>query len=388
MQDAKVVLKVCKEYDFDVISSKLKEGFDSLGGVLTLIKPNSKVLIKPDLYYSTEPNEAKTTNPTIVSALAELIAKTGSNCIIADSPIGDYKQSNLDKSYEKTKMLQVSNNGYATLNTNEKICVVTNTQGENCRDIHLIDAINDADVIINVGKFRCDKFSGLIGCGQNLFGLVPGKFKELVKSRCYTLKDYYNYTIDLYEALEGKVVLNILDGIVGHEVNGDPRILNVILISKNPYAVDSVALKIINQQPEESVLLKESVRRGEFDFVVELLGDNIEPIICSDFIYTNFTDNIKAGSVKSLKKEYNRSQKRPIIPCKTCKGCKICVSNCPMKAITMQNNNLGEFATIDYNKCITCFKCVDSCPYKVIKIKKPIKYKAIDKMIKKSLHTK
>lgn len=386
MRNTKVALKTCKEYNCDVLNVKLKEGFDLLGGLEKFIKPKHTVLIKPDLYLGTEPNEAKTTNPNMVTALAELIANIGAKCIIADSPKGDFKQSVLDKVYDKTRMLGASNDGNAQLNTNDNISTIVNDNGEHCREIYIIDAVNDADVIINVGKFRCDKNLGLIGCTQNLFGLVPGQFKELVKSRCYTLNAYSNYIIDLCEALENKVVLNVLDGIVGCEANNDPRILNSIIISENHYAVDSVALKIINQDPRENVLISESVRRNQFDFNYEVVGDKIESLVCSDFNYTNFLENIKSGSHRKFNSEYNKRQKRPVISAKQCKGCKVCANNCPMQAISMGYGELGEYAVIDRDKCIACLKCVNNCPYKIIKTKTPSKYKTIDRMVKKSLN--
>lgn len=386
MNNTKVVLKECKEYNYEAIEKALNGGFELLGGLSNFIKPNHTVLIKPDLYYATEPNIAKTTHPEIITVLADLIHKIGAKCIIADSPKGDFKQSNLDNVYIKTQMLKSSNNGHVLLSSNDDIAVIRNPKGEHCRDIYIIDAVNDADVIINIGKLRCDKNLGLIGCSQNIFGLVPGKFKELVRSRCYTLKAYYNYITDLYEVLEDKFVLNILDAIVGNEANNDPRILNSILIGQNPYAVDSVALKLINQNPEDSKLLIESVRRGKFSFGPQVLGDKIDSLICGDFHYTKPLENIKNISQRGFTRQYNNKQKRPIISKNLCKGCNICAKNCPMKAISMKNGELGEYASIDYTKCITCFKCAGNCPYKIIKTKTPIRYAPIDKMIKKSLH--
>lgn len=388
MRNTTVVVKTCKEYDNNTIAEVLKSGFDLLGGLSLFIKPGNKVLIKPDLYNSTEPNIAKTTNPYVVSALAELIAKIGANCIIADSPKGNFNQSTLDHAYVKTQMLQASNNGNATLSTNDNLAVVTNQQGEHCRDIYIIDAINDADVIVNVGKLRCDKHLGLIGCTQNLFGLIPGKFKTLIKSRCYTLKSYYNYIVDLYETLENKIVINVLDAIVGNESNNDPRILNTLLIGENPYTVDATALKIINANPDESILLKESARRNKFDFKFATIGDNVESLVCNDFNYINPNKNVRSGSTRSFKSAYNRVQKRPIVPSKLCKGCKVCANNCPMKAINIKSAISGDYAEVDYNKCISCFKCVDSCPYKIITTKTPLGYKSVDKMIKKSKSSK
>ena len=384
MRNTTVSVQMCKDYNTSTLSTTLNEGFNLLGGLSNLIKPNHTVLIKPDLYHATEPNRAKTTHPNIVSALAELVNNLGAKSIIADSPKGDFSQSRLDNVYSKTQMLQASNNGHATLNVNDKIATITNPDGEHCRDIYVIDAINDVDVIINVGKFRCDKYLGLIGCSQNLFGLVPGKVKNLIKSRCYTLKSFFNYNIDLYEALQDKVVINILDGIVSCESNNDPRILNTILIGQNPYSVDATALKIINQQPQDSLMLSESARRDNFKFDFDIIGHPIGQLLCKDYHYTRFLSTIKKGSKIAFKFNYNVTQNRPKISSKLCKGCKACVSSCPMKAIKMQNSSLGKHAVINYEKCISCFNCLHNCPYKIISTKTPIKYKTIEKSINRS----
>ncbi len=388
MQDTKIALQVCQQYDNDIIRKALNNGFNLLGGLSSFIKPSDIVLIKPDLYCGTEPNLAKTTHPSVVSAVAELVSKIGAKCIIADSPKGDFKTSKLDNVYIKTQMLQASNNGNAQLNINDDVATVNNPKGEFSRDIYVMDAIRSATVIINVGKLRCDKYLGLVGCCQNLFGLVPGKMKDLITSRCYTTNAYSNYIIDLYEALEDKIVLNILDAIVSREANNDPRILNCLIIGSNPFSVDATALQLINQDPKDNILLQQSERRKKFSFNFEQLGDSIEPLICCDYNYIVAGDNIKKGNTRSFKSKYNRQQKRPIISNKTCKGCKVCLEGCPMRAIEMKYGGLGQFAHIDYSKCINCLKCVTNCPYKVIQTKTPIKYKPIDKMLKKSSKTK
>ena len=45
-----------------------------------------------------------------------------------------------------------------------------------------------------------------------------------------------------------------------------------------------------------------------------------------------------------------------------CIGCKICEKNCPVQAITVENNH----AVIDYEKCIGCGICAAKCPKKII----------------------
>ena len=45
-----------------------------------------------------------------------------------------------------------------------------------------------------------------------------------------------------------------------------------------------------------------------------------------------------------------------------CRGCGVCVKQCPTGAITVTNN----LAHIDYEKCISCGKCAEKCPAKII----------------------
>jgi len=48
----------------------------------------------------------------------------------------------------------------------------------------------------------------------------------------------------------------------------------------------------------------------------------------------------------------------PWITAEDCTGCGICVEECMVDAITMEN----EKAEINIDECIRCGKCLDACP--------------------------
>jgi NAD-dependent dihydropyrimidine dehydrogenase PreA subunit len=47
-----------------------------------------------------------------------------------------------------------------------------------------------------------------------------------------------------------------------------------------------------------------------------------------------------------------------------CVGCETCVPECPVEAISMQDDK----AVIDQDACTQCKNCIDICPVEAIKV--------------------
>lgn len=52
---------------------------------------------------------------------------------------------------------------------------------------------------------------------------------------------------------------------------------------------------------------------------------------------------------------------------KLCRGCKRCVNECPVQAITM----LSQLAVVDSTVCIECEACMESCMHGAITFAAP-----------------
>lgn len=64
-------------------------------------------------------------------------------------------------------------------------------------------------------------------------------------------------------------------------------------------------------------------------------------------------------------------KKRPTIDAKTCAGCSVCVENCPMDCLQIENPKFHrDIHTIAYLKevslCIGCGICAKVCPIRAI----------------------
>ena len=378
----KVSVNYCEDYDIKEVSNCIEKCIASLGGLSNFIKPKTKVMLKCSLSGKYEPNEAKSTHPTLVSVIAEKICKLGATCVIVDSA-ESCKSNAIDKIYEITEMLNVSNEGNAELNTNLNVFKV-DVDGVMTKQLTLLDVINECDVIINMPKLVVDE-NGVHSCVENLFGLIPSEMKKIVKNRLFNADDYNNYLLDVYDYIKNKLVLTIVDAVVVQEVNGQ-RIMNAILMGDNNFSVDYICYQLSNVNPKDSSLFKILEKRNLFTEgdEVKVLGTSVDTLIKEDFAkpvreYQDFSNHAQ-------KAKYNAYQKRPNINRKECKGCQRCIWSCPVNAIYETRDKNNEIcAKINYSKCINCLKCVKSCPYTAIDTKIPVKYSRLNNKLEKRI---
>jgi len=71
---------------------------------------------------------------------------------------------------------------------------------------------------------------------------------------------------------------------------------------------------------------------------------------------------------------------RPVVHTENCIGCKLCVRNCPSKAIQIEDMGQKTFrATIDLGRCLYCGQCAFICPKKTIELTKDFELAAFDR---------
>ena len=112
-----VHLSYIDSYSTSKIEESLNVALEELK-VMAKFKPKMKVLIKPCLPVSESQDKAKTTNPSVVRAIVNILSKIGISCIVADSPYKKYSTANLDQVYLNTGMLEVANLTTCELNHN------------------------------------------------------------------------------------------------------------------------------------------------------------------------------------------------------------------------------------------------------------------------------
>ena len=73
-----VSIRECESYDYDILKKSFEDLISDIGPLESFIKPNSKVLIKPNLVIKKSPEEGATTHPVLVRVVCEELLKL--NC--------------------------------------------------------------------------------------------------------------------------------------------------------------------------------------------------------------------------------------------------------------------------------------------------------------------
>jgi uncharacterized protein (DUF362 family)/Pyruvate/2-oxoacid:ferredoxin oxidoreductase delta subunit len=372
-----VSLLRCEDYHYDEVRGILLQSIENIGGLGRYIKPGEKVLLKANLLSRKKPQDAVTTHPVIVQALAAILIEHGASVVIGDSPGGPFTAAFLNGVYKTTGMEAAALATGATLNRNYGSYNKENPRGLIMKRLTITDMVNDVDKIITVAKLKMHGMMIYTGAVKNMFGVVPGIAKAEYHLNIPEYDAFADALIDV--CLAAEPVLSFIDGIVGMEGNGPaagtPVSTKAVFASPSPYHIDWVACKLIGLETDGVPILKRMAARGMIagdGSDITLKGETIESFKQKEydrpesFGAMNLTNARIPGFVRKFIAKY--VQTRPVFNNKMCNGCKVCLENCPAKIMTLDEKSK---AMVDYAVCIRCYCCQELCPQRAITIHRP-----------------
>lgn len=362
---AKVSIVKCDSYNSQLIHGKVRHAIELIGGITSFIKPESRVLVKPNLLMAKEPEYGITTHPEVVRAAVKLLKEINCKIFIGDGPSAFGNQAeNVDEVYERTGIKNVAEE--------ENVALVKFENKRWRKFFPLTTWIDQCDYIVNIPKFKTHNLMLLTGAVKNLFGFVWGTYKTELHKKFFDKNDFAKILVDIYE--EVKPALTIVDGVVAMEADGPAtsgklREVNLLFAGRDAVAVDSVLSVIMGLSPSDVLTTKEAARRGlgVSDIKdIDILGESLsalttgKPFILPSTSWRQKMAPFVINMVKGFIKYY------PFVQEDICVKCSVCVKACPNKAIVMKNGRI----VFDYSKCISCFCCQEFCPSSAIKVKK------------------
>lgn len=368
---SKVVINECENYNIENVIKKINSGIELLGGWDAFVKPGMKVLLKVNLIGPKTPESAAVTHCEFVRALTRILKQKGCTVWIGDSAGGAIAGiAPTTQSLELSGLKKVAEEEKAEIKNFDKEGTVDTGGGHSIIDrLYLAKPLFDADFIISLPKLKTHSGCIYTGAVKNVFGCIQGLRKAEYHKAAPNPKDFGNILVDIHKA--AKIGLHIMDGITAMEGEG-PTAGNVylakkILISTDPLALDTTAIKMLGLDIKDIPILQAAIERklGESnEDNIEICGDYSEPPLLQNYkIPKRFTSK-KKSNYNAVVKVIDFLKTKPQINLKKCMKCNTCVDSCPMHAIDKTTKK------IDYSKCIECMCCHELCRYKAVELKR------------------
>lgn len=232
------------------------------GGLERIIKPNSTVVIKPNLVKASLPEEGIVTDFRVVQEIVDMVRGLGAGkVIIAEAtPFGNV--------FEAVRFNEISGAELFDMNAcGEEDCYRIRPEKSLTKEELMIPRLYmDADVVIGVAKLKThfEYDAGVTLSLKNSMGVPPTKFygqdyKE--KLHLWGLKEAI---VDINKIRKPDFV--VIDGIIGGEGYGATQVRpvrsNIVLAGSDPVAVDTVALNFMGFTVEEALHVQLAAKEG------------------------------------------------------------------------------------------------------------------------------
>jgi uncharacterized protein (DUF362 family) len=283
MNKSIVVLTRCTNYEPDQVSKCLHRQFELLGGLSKFVKPGDTVLLKPNMIAPKSRRHATQTDPTVILELAKILKDYGARPLVGDSPAWANTYTCVQKLRldEPLKKLGVP--------VRQLGAPVTCRLESTGLKVGISRIALDADVIINLPKFKAHQQLAATFAVKNMFGCVSGKAKALWHFRKgKTPQQFCTFLIEIYKFLNP--ALTIIDAVTAMEgpgpINGRARPFGWLIGGTDPVSCEVVCARLIDSDPMEFPIIKTAHQIGfgcSDEEKIEITGDDYKNDICTDF---------------------------------------------------------------------------------------------------------
>ncbi|RPJ05970.1 MAG: DUF362 domain-containing protein [Spirochaetaceae bacterium] len=352
-------------YDVDRIEQTVERGLEILG---LGIQESKRILLKPNIISQNYPSQCTTTHPGVVEAVVRVLKKRNAAVVIGESS-AFYEKGFTEMGFRTSGIQRVADKYDIPTRAFEKHALALFKEPSNrvLPEILLPADIREYDLIVNLPKLKTHMAMYFSGAVKNLFGLVPGgakyeyHFLNGMGHLCLAHK-----MCDIVQTV--RPGLHIMDAVWGLEgpgptAMGRPRHTGLIIMAKDPFALDFAAGSIAGYDPAGIPTNAAAIERGLMPSRedIEIKGDfsSLAELPVFDFK----KPVISPEQEKNKNTLYKIMAVSPRLVARRCDSCGICARECAVGAIAMSNKPL-----FNERACLHCYHCFYSCPHHAIKL--------------------
>lgn len=349
------------DYEVSALKASVRRTID-LSGFDLASTAGKRVLLKPNLLGAFPPHMAVTTHPAFVAAVGRAFKAAGADVSVGDSPNGVHAPKRV---WDVTGMRELcEQEGFRAISF----------EASGSREVkgrRIANAALDADILINLPKFKTHGLTYMTFAVKNLFGCINGLQKSGMHRAFPDVRAFSREVVHIAETV--KPALTIVDGIVGMEGDGpsggSPIRLGLIVAGEDMHRVDEACCKLVGFPPRDLETLSVAADLGLWndDEPMEMVGDDIDALKIRP--PSTYTKGSRDWWISKLVTRFifGNWRARPAIDERLCKRCSLCIDACPVEAMERAGNHAPP--DIDRKLCISCLCCHEVCPHKSISLK-------------------
>ena len=235
----------------------VRAAIEKIGGIARFVNPGEKVLIKPNVAWDRQPEQAANTNPLVVAAVVKLCLEArASEVWVTDVPVNDpyrcFARSGIEYAVQKA--------GGKIRITTENDFVNTDLKGESLKVWPVSGFYHQADKLINIPLVKHHSLSKCTMAMKNLYGSLGGQRNRLHQDINTSIADLASAIRPTFTVLDATRILR-RNGPTGGNLSdvsaGDTVVAGVDLI-----AIESYGLRFLDLKVEDIPFIGMAEKRG------------------------------------------------------------------------------------------------------------------------------
>jgi uncharacterized protein (DUF362 family) len=248
-----VVVQVSGESPYEITKRAIAE----LGGMNRFITRQDVVMVKPNIGWNRNVEQAACTNPEVVRAVVELVLAAGAKkVIVMDNTCHQAKDT-----YIQSGIAEAARKAGAEIRyTDENRLITRNFKGESVKDWPVFKDFIEVDKFINVPVLKHHGSAGITIGMKNLYGILGGNRGKLHRDMGIGIADLtagfkcHLTVVDAYRILRR-------NGPVGGRLS-DVEVKKTVFASPQIVEVDAVAAAFFGAVPQEVEYLQVAGERN------------------------------------------------------------------------------------------------------------------------------
>jgi uncharacterized protein (DUF362 family) len=235
----------------------VREALTQLGGIEHFISKGDRVLIKPNVGWDRQPEQAANTNPEVVAAVVKLCREAGAGEI----RVTDVSLNDPQRCFSRSGIQDAAQNAGGTVvlpGSNDFI--LTDMGGDLLKVWPVARFFHEADKLINIPVVKHHSLCGCTLAMKNWYGVLGGRRNQLHQDIHTSIADLAAAVRPTFTVMDATRVLK-RNGPTGGSL-ADVAIENTIIVGTDEVAIDSYSLAFLNLDPADLPFFAQAQSRG------------------------------------------------------------------------------------------------------------------------------